>query len=354
MTEHFAAQRMSFLPRLWSVLETAAGDPDKLREQLADASAQQMIYLLERYVEAAADLRDVPEFWDHAAPGKAEHLARCIMNQGRDAWLAAQQDASQLPREPPATTMSIAPQLWSILAQVAGDAGVLRDIATRMTQEQLILLHRRFGIAAAQLRQDPRFLAHVGTVAGPLSEAIVIRGERAWREALQDPTSVSREDPRGRLDVPAVLGDVYQRRFGHSIPDQEPPPERDAGLRYDPAWERVLWDMIEAIDAGVPSSHMLAGFTRSELVQLDTAIRSVVGRYSPRFVEAFGDDPEGFDWSRWLEWSIAHGEEALERYLADPGNAPRAISPDALNLGSELFEEYRRRYDAPLPVIEIE
>jgi len=250
--------------------------------------------------------------------------------------------------------MSVAPQLWSIMAQAKGDSDALSDIANRMTQEQLILLNRRFGIAAAQLRQDPQFAAYMGAAAGPISEAIVTRGESVWREALRNPTSLSKDAPRNVLDVPAVLADVYQRRFGHSIPDQEPPPERDAGLRYDPAWERVLWDMIEAIDAGVPLTDMLTGFTRSELVQLDAAIRSVVERYSPRFLEAFGDDPEGFDWSRWIEWNIVQGEQALERYLADPEHAPRTISPDGLNLGSELFEEYRRRYSAPLPVIDLE
>src|SRR5262245_1694872 len=112
---------MTFRPRLWRVMEAADGDTDKLRALLADASAEQMLYLDNRYLRAAAELRDVPEFWDHAAgPREADQLARWVVTQGRDAWFAAQRDPSQLPREPPPSFQDFSPLIAELYKERFG------------------------------------------------------------------------------------------------------------------------------------------------------------------------------------------------------------------------------------------
>lgn len=249
--------------------------------------------------------------------------------------------------------MSVRPHLWNVMDMVKGDAAALRKLVQQATREQLILLNRRFGIAAGELRTDPRFAAHAEPGSeGKLSRWVVTQGRKAWQEAKQDPSRLPREPPSEAPDFPRVMEGVYQERFGAAIPEQEPDPADDPKLSYDRAWEAELWKLIDVVNAGVPLTEAVSGYTRSELAQLDAAIGAVLDRLQPQFEEALGDDPSGLaGGSEWTTWVIGQGKEKVDRYLAHPDEAPRSVPEGAPLFAGQLDEVYEDRYGAHIPSI---
>ncbi len=234
--------------------------------------------------------------------------------------------------------MTFSPVLWWAARTAAGDPRALRDLARSATAEQLVLLVRRAREAAAQLPASPRVAAWA-----------VTQGEKVWKDARRDPSTLPREAPPGAWDMAEVLAEVYRQRFGTAIPDQEPAPTGEAALRFDPAWENALWELIDVLGVGVPLEQALAGYTRSELVKLIVAAREVVDRLSEEAEQRFGEDPQRTGWMLWAEQALGRGKDAVEAMLADPPRASHALPEDAPLLREALAAVYRSRYGEPPP-----
>jgi len=232
--------------------------------------------------------------------------------------------------------MTFSPVLWWAAREAAGDAGKLRALAQGATAEQLVLLARRAREAAAELAAEPGVAAWA-----------VTQGEQVWKDALRDPKTLPRTAPAGAWDMAAVLAEVYRRRFGAALPDQEPAPSEAA--RFEPAWEDVLWDVVDVIGVGVPLEQALATYTRPELIGLGVAARHVVDRLAEQAEERFGDDPGRTGWMLWAEQALGRGKASVEAMLAEPPREPHEIPGDAPLLREALDAVYRARYGEPMP-----
>ncbi len=235
---------------------------------------------------------------------------------------------------------------------VKGDEVALRWLLDDATRDQLVLLNRRFGIAAAELRMSPRFAAHAKRGSeSDLSFFVVTQGRKAWSDALKNPRRLPKSPPARAPDFVSVMADVYRARFHDEIPEQEPDPAKDRSLRYDPAFEAQLWKLIDVVNAGVPLEEATSGYTRSELTQLNAAILVLLNRLCVQFEERFGEDPDGLAWCKWTDWMIGRGLETIEHYLAHPKKAPRTVPNDARFFAGDLDLVYEERYGAHIPPI---
>jgi hypothetical protein len=229
------------------------------------------------------------------------------------------------------------PLLWPLMTCTEE---ALADILQHATAEQLVLLHRRFKMAVG-------LLVHA-RVAREAAEEIVTRGIQAYEAALDAPERPT-EAPVERRHLDRVMQRVYRERFGADIPLQEPDPKGCTDLVPEPKWEDELWKVIDTIGVGVPPADSLSGYTRSDLVRLDMALRAITERMQPSLEQAIGDRA-GYEWT---EWAIGHGKEALESYLRDPGSAPDQ-PPGERIFGKVLNDEYVRRYGDIIPALPME
>jgi len=248
---------MTFRPRLWPVIEASAGDPEKLRAQLADASADQLVYLFKRYLRATAELRDVPAFWEHAAPGKADRLARWVVNQGHDAWATAQQDPSQLPREPVAgypdysvvigniyrdrfgtgiplaepdpskdPTIVYSPEwedrLWRLIDEL--NHGVsLESALDGYTRSDFARLALAFDHARSRLQRrfEPKYGDDPNFDWPMWCHWVISQGKQRYDEYLEHPETVQPSDHDDFTDWLFELMDEYERRYETRLPQRK-------------------------------------------------------------------------------------------------------------------------------------
>lgn len=245
------------------------------------------------------------------------------------------------------------PHLWRVLEEAGGDEAELRRIVSEATAEQLILLNRRFGITVARLRDLPAFRDHAGTDREALARWVLTQGKKAWLHAQQDPSSLPARAPADALDVPGVLADVYQHRFGGRIPDQEPDPRGRTDLGPDAEWETRAWELIDVVAAGIPMHEAVSGYCRSELVRLFNTMNAMAERVLTNEVRQYlGEDPEDADWRYVTEWVLTQGRDAYEAMLANPTSIPR--DPP---LGTEhsvllqLDDVYIDRYGESVPAL---
>ncbi|MEM6990009.1 MAG: hypothetical protein AAF721_05915 [Myxococcota bacterium] len=235
------------------------------------------------------------------------------------------------------------PHLWS-LEDANGDPARLARLLADATAEQLILLRRRYGIAAAELRDRAAFRDHAADgYADALARWVVTRGERAYGLAMEDPSTLPDRPPSDAPDLYGTIGAVYAQRFGHPIPDQEPEPADLSALGPDPAWVEPVWNLIDLVQLGIPIAQAASGYTRSELIRLYyTASQIALHSVDARLRVAFPDECES-EWHYLASHAMSQGRERLDSLLAAPEQL-RDLMDGYSTITSWLNDLYWERY----------
>lgn len=240
--------------------------------------------------------------------------------------------------------MSLQPHLWNVVAAAAGDEGRFRELLKSATQEQMIVLRKRFEEAAARLRA----VTPTEHLPDPDRYAswIVASGRKAYDEALT--SRVVAELPERVADFRGAFERVYRERFGGVMPHEEP---EDVRLRYDPSWEKELWELIEVVNVGVPLEEAASNYTRSELILLDIAARVVVDRIETEVSNKTGRAIA----STWIDigdWLIGKGRDVVAHFIEHPDELPAEVPEgDSVFVGA-LENLYIDRYGVSMPDIQ--
>jgi hypothetical protein len=233
----------------------------------------------------------------------------------------------------------------------AGQPARLRDLLGALAEDQLILLARRFAIAAAELR-DTRGFRSAPEREDELARWVVARGRRAWLSAKAAPETLPLEPPPD-ADFGPVFEAVYRARFGGALPAIEPEPADWQTFTPDAVWEGHLWQLLEVVALGVPLAQAVETYTRRELVYLARTIRELGDRMQVTLETALGvDDPIAGDWGLHGSWIVGLGRADYERIAAKPETVPRTLPDDLTLLWDDLEEVYTHRYRARWPMVE--
>ena len=244
------------------------------------------------------------------------------------------------------------PHLWNRVEEASGDPDRFAQPLQSATAEQMILLRRRYGIASAELRDRASFRDHAANGhADLLARWVVGQGERTYGHALKDPTFLPDRPPADAADLYGTIGAVYAKRFGHPIPDQEPPPTDLRALGPHPAWVGPVWGVIELVQLGIPIEQAVSAYTRSELIRLATTVEQIARHSVDQRLRDVWPDEDSTDWDAQALYAVSQGREAYEALRAAPEQLPDPHSRLPPSILSQLHEVYWSRYGDLIPAI---